>query len=172
MTRLHLASPHKRIGPALRADCCRRSVPREDGDLISERIKLLLDPLKQQIAITPRQVPAAHSAGEQNIPANEEFIFARKEAEAPRAMAGHFQHLQLESEKILGWCGRNQEVGIDRLDFQFKPKAAKELRVRNHRRRIRVAPEPTAEPPFDLRQIRNVVEMSMGKEEQFRRYAL
>src|SRR5688572_32026765 len=111
MTRLHLALSHKRIGPALRADGRRRSVPREDGDLISERIKLLPDPLKQQIAITPRQIPATYAAGEQDIPANKEPIFARKEAEAPGAVAGHFQHLQLEPEKISRWCGRDEEVG-------------------------------------------------------------
>ena len=145
---------------------------RQDRDFIAQRIKLLLDAAKEQIAIAPRQIPAPHSTCEQNISANEELILPQQEAETARAMAGHFQHLHLEAEKIAGRGLFDQEIRLDRFDLQFESEAAEEIAILNHRRSLGMAPDLAAEALLDLRHIRDVVEMPVREQEHRRRGAL
>ena len=49
-------------------------------------------------------------------------------------MSRHFQHLQFQAEKSSRERLFDEEVGLNRLDFQLKSKAAKKLRIGNHRR--------------------------------------
>src|SRR6266446_9044038 len=93
---------HEGIRPPLSADRGRRPVTRQDRDVVAERIELLLEPAKQEIAVAPRQIPAADTACEKDVAADEQLFLRRIKTEAAGAMAGHFQDLQLKPEKIAG----------------------------------------------------------------------
>ena len=87
-------------------------------------------------------------------------------------MPGHFEHLHFETEKIAGRRRFDQEIRLDRFDFQFEPKAAKEIAVRNHRRRLGVTADRATELPLDFRHGRHVIEMTVRQKQQLRRYSL
>ena len=86
-------------------------------------------------------------------------------------MPGHFEHLHFEAKKIAGRCRFDQEIGLDRFDFQFEAKAAKKIAIRNHRRGFGMTADLAIELPLDLRHIRHVIEMPVCQQEQFRRDA-
>lgn len=50
-------------------------------------------------------------------------------------MPGNFQHLHFQPEKFSRERLFNEEVGLNRLDFELKSKAAKEFGIGNHRGR-------------------------------------
>src|SRR5437588_6225647 len=109
--------------------------------------------MEEQVAIALWQIPAADAAREQNIAADQQIIFSRKKAEASRTMPGHFEHLHFEAEKIAGRRRFDQEIRLDRFDFQFEAKPAKEIAIRNHRRGFGMTADLAIEPPLDLRHI-------------------
>src|SRR2546423_6016268 len=91
---------HEGIRSSLGADCRRRSVTRQHGDVVAERIEFLPDPAKQQVAVATRQIPAADSAREQDIAANQQLLFPQIKTEAAGTMSRHFQDFQLEAEEV------------------------------------------------------------------------
>ena len=87
-------------------------------------------------------------------------------------MAGHFQHFHLDSEKIKGRRGTDQEIRFDRFYFQFEPETAKEITIGNHGRRFGMAADLAIKLPLDLGDVRDVIEMTVSEQEQLRRYPL
>ena len=119
-----------------------------------------------------RQIPATDTAREQNIAADQQLVFAREKTQTPRTVTGHFQNLYLEAKKITRRRCINQEIGLNRIDLQFEPKTAEEISIRNHRRGFRVTPNLAAEPLLYFRYIRDVIEMAVREQKQFRSCAL
>src|ERR1700682_2425351 len=119
-----------------------------------------------------RQIPAPDPACKQNIAADQQLIFPGKKTQASWTMAGHFQNLHLQAEKIARGRRVDQEIRLNRIDLQFEPKAPEEISIRNHRRGFGVTPDPAIEAPLYLRYIRDVVEMAVREQEQLRRRAL
>jgi len=144
---------------------------RQHDDIVAQRIELFFYSLKEQIAIATRQIPATNSARKQNVAADQQFVFSRKETQAARAMTRHFQDFHLQSEKIADRRGSDQEIGLDRFDLQLKPQAAKEFRIGNHRSRLRMTANGTTELLPDLRDVRDVIEMAVSQQKEFRRQA-
>src|SRR2546421_820078 len=87
-------------------------------------------------------------------------------------MSWHFQDLHLETQEFACRRGRNQEIRLDRFNLQLVPEAAKEFRIGNHRRGPGMAAELTTEPAFDLRYIRDVIEVAVREQQQLGRYPL
>ena len=56
--------------------------------------------IEQKIDISARQIPPADAAGKEHIAADEQIVFARKEAKAAWTVTGHFEHLKLRAKKI------------------------------------------------------------------------
>ena len=82
-------------------------------------------------------------------------------------MARHFQDLHLQAEKLTSRRFFNEKVGLDWFDLELKSKAAKKFRIGNHRRGLRVAPNLATEPPFNLRHVRYVIEVTVCKQQKF-----
>ena len=57
---------------------------RKNGDIVAERKEFRFDSGKKQIGIASGQIPAANSAGKQDIAADEQFFVAQKKAETAR----------------------------------------------------------------------------------------
>jgi hypothetical protein len=163
---------HERIRSALGADSRRRSVTRQNSHVVAERIKLLLDPAEEKVAVAAWQVPAAHPARKENVPANEQLPADRMKTKASGTMSWHFQDLELESEKLSRRCCLDQEIRLDRLDLQLVAEAAKELRVGDHWGSFGMAADRASELAFNFSHVRDVIEMSVGKKEELRGLAL
>src|SRR5205807_9207758 len=121
------------------------------------------DPAEQKNDISARQIPTSDAAGKKHVAADEEFIFAREETKAARAMPRHFEDLHLESEKISGRCFFDHEIRLDRVDFEFEAKVAEKLPIRNHRCSFRVATDGAPKAVFDLGHVLDVIDVAMGK---------
>ena len=106
----------------------------QDGDVVTERKYLFSDSFDQEIEITAGQVAASDATREQDVAANQQLVFARKEAKAAGTMPWDFQHLHFQTEKDPARCFLDKKIGRDRFDLKLKAKAAKELRIGNHRR--------------------------------------
>lgn len=81
-------------------------------------------------------------------------------------MSGNFEHLHFQAEEISRRCFLDEKVRLHRLDFELKSEAPKELGVGNHRRGRGMASNRAIEPAFDLRDIRDVIEVSMREEQK------
>jgi len=119
-----------------------------------------------------RQIPPTNTASKQNIAADQQLVFPRKKTQTSRAVTGDFQNLHLETEEIARRRRFNQEIRLNRIDLQFEPKAPEEISIRNHRRGFGVTPDLAIKAMLYLRNIRDMIEMAVGKQEQFRNYAL
>jgi hypothetical protein len=82
-------------------------------------------------------------------------------------MAGNFQHLELETEKILARRFFDKKVRFRRLDFELEPEAAEKFSIRNHRRSQRVTADWTIELALDPGDILHVIDMSVRQEQKF-----
>ena len=122
--------------------------------------------MQQRVDISTGQIGSPDAAGEKNIAADEQVIFARKKAKTAGAMSRNFEHLHFQSEKFS--CGRlfNKKICFNRLYFELKSEAAKEFRIGNHWRGLGVAADLAIETPFDFAHIRDVIEMAMGEQQQ------
>ena len=82
-------------------------------------------------------------------------------------MTRNFKHLHFQTKKF--FCRRffDEEVGLNRLNLQFKSEAAKEFRIGDHRRGLGMTTDGAAEPAFDFGHLGDVIEMAMGQQEKF-----
>ena len=117
--------------------------------------------------VAARQVRAPDAARKEDIPSEEELRLPVEKAQAAGAMAGDFEHLHFQAEEISRGRFFDQKVRVHRLEFELKSEAAKKVRVGNHRRRLGVARNRAVEPVFDLRDVWDVIEVSMREEEKF-----
>jgi len=72
----------------------------KDGPGVAECIKLFPDAGKEEIAIATGKVPAPDPASEEDVTADEQFVFTGKKAEAYRTMSRHVEHLEIHPQKI------------------------------------------------------------------------
>jgi len=84
---LNLLCFKKRIGVSLRADCCLRSVPRDDGDLVGQGEKTIVDRSKELADVAAREVGAAYTAGEEGVSGEEEGLCGEVETDAAFGVA-------------------------------------------------------------------------------------
>jgi len=110
-------------------------MPGQHRHIVAQREQLFPDPLDQKIDISTGQVAAANASGEKDIAANEQLVLARKKAKAAGTMSRNFQHLHFQAEKLARGRFFNEEVRLNRLDFQLKSEAAKKFWIGNHWRR-------------------------------------
>jgi hypothetical protein len=138
----------------------------EHRDVVAEPEKFLPDSAEQKIDISTGKVPPADAAGEKHVAADEQLFFAPEKTETPRAMAWHFQHLQLEAEKISHGRFGDCEISIRRFDFQFETESAKEIAIRNHRHGFGAATDLAIESPFDSGDILDVIDVAVREQKQ------
>jgi len=82
-------------------------------------------------------------------------------------MTGHFEHLKFCSEKIASRRFFDKKVGLRRLHLQFEAEIPKKLPVRNHRRGRGMTTDLTVEPTFDFGDVLDVIDVAVGKQQQF-----
>ncbi len=82
-------------------------------------------------------------------------------------MSRNVKHLHFQTEKF--FCRRlfDEEVGLNRLNLQFKSEAAKEFRIGDHRRGLGMTTDRATEAAFDFGDLGDVIEMAMGQQEKF-----
>ena len=121
-------------------------------------------PCEEEIAISARQIPPADAAGEENIAADEELLRLQIKAETAWRMAGHFEDLELQAEKVAFRCRLDQQIRLRRFDIETKPELPEEGGVGDHRDGVRVTSDLAAEAAFDFRHVGHVVVVTMGEQ--------
>src|SRR4051812_3178613 len=101
----------------------------QHGYIVAERVELVFDSLEEQVAVAAGQIPAADTAGKQNVAADQQFIFPQKETETAGAMPGNFENFHLQPEEIASRRRLDQEIGFDRFDLELESGASKKLRI-------------------------------------------
>ena len=150
------------FGPDFR----RRAVAGQHRHIIAEWENFFPDSLEQKIDIAAGKVSATNAPREKNISANEQPVFARVETKTAGTMSRNFKHLHFQTEKFRRRRLFDEEVGLNRFNFQFKSETAKEFRIGNHRRGLWMTTDWTTEAVFDFRHIRDVIEMAMRQQEK------
>src|SRR5438270_2085353 len=87
-------------------------------------------------------------------------------------MSRNFQDFHLEPEKIASGRCRYEKIRFHRLDLELESHAAKEFWIGNHRGGLGMATDRAAEPMFDLRHVRDVIEMAVCQQKKLWRHAL
>ena len=89
----------------------------QHSHVVAERKYFISDAFEQKIGISARQIPAADATGKQNVAADEQFVFAREEAEAAGTMTWHFEDIHFQAEKFSPWRLLNQKIRLHRLEL-------------------------------------------------------
>ena len=76
-------------------------------------------------------------------------------------MAGHFQNFEVGADKIPVRRFLNKKIWFHWLDLKREPEAAKKIAIRNHGRGERVTPDWAAKLAFDLRNVLDVIDVSV-----------
>src|SRR5437870_9873177 len=158
---------HKRVGFAFLTDGRGRPVSRQDGYVVPQREQLPLNSLKQLWPVTAGQVPTTHAAGKENITSDQKLFGTRKEAKATGAMTRDLEHLKFHSQKIALARFLDKKIGLNRFDFKAEAEVPKKIRVRNHRRGIRVTTDWAVKFSLNFRNIANVIDVPVSEEQQF-----
>src|SRR4029453_8302236 len=108
-----------------------------------------------------------NAAGEKNVATNEQAILARKKAKTAWAMAGHFQNLEIRTEKTSAWYFFDQKIWFDRFDFQREPEVAKEIAIGNHRRGERVTSDLAMKLVFNSGNVLDVIDVPVCYQQKF-----
>ena len=156
----------ERIRLALRSDLGRRSVSGQHRHIIAERKYFFPDPVEQKIDIAAGKIPTTNTPREKDISADKQLVFGREEAKTSGTMSRDFKHLHFQAEKFSRRRFFDEEVGLDRFNFQFESKAAKEFRIGDHRRGLPMATYRTTKAAFDFGHIRDVIEMAMREQQK------
>jgi hypothetical protein len=126
-----------------------------------------LIPAKQQIGVAAGQIPPANAAGEENVAANQQLIFAREKTKTPRTVARNFQHFEFEAEKVPGRHFFDKDIRLSWFDLQLEAKAPKKFAVGNHRSSFGMTANLATKALFNLGNVLDVINMSVGEEQQF-----
>src|SRR5260370_34512394 len=129
--------------------------------MVAERKYFSPDAAEQKSGASAGETPATDAAGEEDIAADKQLVFGREEAKTAGTMSRDFKHLHFQAEKFSRSRLFDEEVGLDRFNFQFESKPAKEFRIGDHRRGLWMTTDWTTEAAFDFRHIGNVIEMAM-----------
>ena len=81
-------------------------------------------------------------------------------------MAGHFQNLEICTEKTWAWYLFDQKIWFDWFDFEREPKVAKEIASRNHRRGERVTSDLGVKLAFNLGNVLDVIDVTMCQKQK------
>src|SRR5437868_15370628 len=81
-------------------------------------------------------------------------------------MTRHLQNLHFQSEKSAARCLFDEKIRGDWLQLQLEADTAKEFPVGNHRRRRGMAADRTTKTAFQFGNVRDMIKMSVGQEEQ------
>ena len=82
-------------------------------------------------------------------------------------MTGHFQNLEIGTEKISALGFFDQKIRFHRFDLELEAKIAKKFAIGNHRRGERMTPDWTIKPALDPGNILDVIDMSVRQEQEF-----
>ena len=74
-------------------------------------------------------------------------------------MAGHFQHLEIRTEKTSIWRFFDQKIWFDRFDFQREPEVPKEIAIGDHRRSERVTSDLAMKLLFNSGKVLGVIDV-------------
>src|SRR5439155_19669954 len=158
---------HKRVGFAFLTDGRGRPVSRQDGYVVPQREQLPLNSLKQLWPVTAGQVPTTNAADKENITSDQKLFGTRKEAKATGAMTRDLEHLKFHSQKIALARFLDKKIGRNWFDFKAEAEVPEEIRVRNHRRGIRVTTDWAVKFSLNVRNIANVIDVPVSEEQQF-----
>jgi len=153
------------------AHSCRRAVAWVDAGLGRKGKDFFSNSGEELLAIAARQIPSPEAASEKDI-SSEEGAFAREvKAQAAWAMAGHLEDIKMQAAYLEIRCFADDFAFCDGLDFESKSPISEEVRVCDHRDRIRMIIDPAVMTSLDRRGIGHVIEMSMGEEEGVNSFA-
>ena len=82
-------------------------------------------------------------------------------------MAGHFQNLEVGTEKISVWCFFDEKIWFDWLDFQREAEIAKEIAIRNHRRGERMTSDLGVKLAFNPGNVLYVIDVPVCQQQKF-----
>ena len=139
----------------------------KNGDVVAERKQFFANAVDQKIDIAAGQITSPNAAGKKNIAANQQFVLARKETKASRAVARHFQNLKIGAEKISALRLFDYKIRLHRIDLEREPEAAKKFAIGNHRHGERMTSDGTTELALDPGNVLHVIDVSMREEQKF-----
>src|SRR5215469_11239843 len=92
----------------------------------------------------------------------------RVKAETARAVPGHQEHLEIETQKSRIFRFFHQKIRSNRFGLQEEPEPFEEVGIGDQWKAGFVVSDGTAKSPLDLRCVFNVIDMSMGNEQESR----
>ena len=81
-------------------------------------------------------------------------------------MAGNFENLKLCPKEFALGCFLDEKIGPDRFESEAKTEVPEKIRIRDHGRGIRVTTYPTIKFSLNLRDIDDVIDVSMSQDQQ------
>jgi len=82
-------------------------------------------------------------------------------------MTWDLEHLKFNSQKIALIRLLDKKIWRNRFDFKAEAEVAKKIRLGNHGCGIRVATNRAVKSPFNFRNVSDVINVSVGEEQQF-----
>jgi hypothetical protein len=155
-----------RIGPSFDADRRRRTVTGQNAHIIAERQNLFTDPGEKEVAIASGQIPAADSAREEHIAAEQYPVRQTKKTKAPRTMTGHFEHTKSNTGKLRALCFRDQKIGLDRLNLPTESELLEKTAIGQKWNAVPVISDAASMLLFDPGGINHVIDMAVREQEQ------
>jgi hypothetical protein len=137
-------------------------VTREHSDGILQGKQFLFYSLQQEVFVTSREVPTTNPLTEKNISPNNGVFLQKMNTQAARAVTRNMVDAHGRAEQICGPIFVQQEVGFERLDFQFKPPPPKEFPILHHGCGLCMHPGLAAMSLDDCCGVSHVIKMGMG----------
>src|SRR5260370_5734258 len=125
--------------------------------MVAERKYFSPDAAEQKSGASAGETPATDAAGEEDIAADKQLVFGREEAKTAGTMSRDFKHLHFQAEKFFRSRFFDEEVWLDRVNFQFESKATKEFRIGDHRRGLWMTTDLTTEAALDFGNVLEVI---------------
>src|SRR5262245_57812064 len=82
-------------------------------------------------------------------------------------MTGHFQNLEICTEKTPTWGFLDQKIRLDWFDFQREPEVPEEIAIGYHRRGERVTSDLAMKLLFDLGNVLDVIDVPVCQQQKF-----
>jgi|SRR6516164_678465 len=92
----------------------------------------------------------------------------RVKAETAWAVAGHQEHLEIETQKLRVFRFFHQKIRSNCFGLQEKPELFEEVGIGDQWKTGFMVGDGAAKSPLDLRRVFNVIDMSMGNEQESR----
>lgn len=82
-------------------------------------------------------------------------------------MAGHFQNLEVRTEKTSAWCCFNKKIWFDWFDFERESEVPKEIAIGDHGRGERVTSDLGVKLLFNLGNVLDVIDVPVCQQQKF-----